>query len=65
MNVSATHVALLRVVKTLIPLNIHEFFMSENYANNLIVIPSFKKVFSRYVLSDVIFSDLFFICLGG
>jgi hypothetical protein len=54
MNVSATHVAIFRVVKTLIPLKVHEFLISEN---NLIVIPVFKKVFGSFVLSDITFCD--------
>jgi len=63
MNVSATHVAILRVVKTLIPLNFHEFFISANFANNLIVISVFKNVFGIFVLWDITFSELIFICL--
>jgi hypothetical protein len=64
MNVSATHVAIFRVVKTLIiPLNIHEFLISAIFANNLMVILVFKKVFGSFVLSDITFSDLIFICL--
>jgi predicted branched-subunit amino acid permease len=51
-NVSATHVTIFRVVRTLIPLNFHEFLISANFANNLIVIPVFKKVFGSFVLSD-------------
>jgi hypothetical protein len=60
MNVSATHVAIFRVVKTLISLKVHEFLIS---ANNLIVIPVFKKVFDSFVLSDIPFCELSFICL--
>jgi len=63
MNVSATHVAIFRVVKTLIPLNFHEFFISANFANNLIVIPVFKKIFCSFVLSDITFSEYVFMCL--
>ena len=39
--------------KTLIPLNLHEFLISANFTNNLIVIPVFKKVFVSFVLSDI------------
>jgi len=42
MNVSATHVAIFGVMKTLIPLNFHEYFISANFANILIAIPVFK-----------------------
>jgi len=63
MNVSATHVAILRVVKTLIPLNFHEFFISANFANNLIIIPVFKEVVGIFVLSYITFFQLIFICL--
>jgi hypothetical protein len=65
MNVSATYVALFWVVKTLIPLNNHEFLISVNSPNNLSVIPVFKKIFGSFVLSDITFSDLIFICLRG
>jgi hypothetical protein len=59
-NVSATHVAILRVAKTLIPLNFQEFFILANFANNLIVISVFNKVFGLFVLSDITFSELIF-----
>ena len=65
MNVSATHVAIFRVVKTLIPLNFHEFLISMNFAKNLIVIPVFKKNLCSFVLSDITFSECIFICLRG
>jgi len=63
MKVSATTVNIFRLVKTLIPVNVYESLISTNFTNNLIVILVFNKVFFSFVLSDITFSDLFFIRL--
>jgi hypothetical protein len=54
-HVSATHVAIFRVVETIIPLNFQEFLTSGNFTINLIVIPLLKKVFGILLLPDITF----------